>query len=144
MDDIDPSTLPLLDAHDTYISASFHYASQFDCVAIAYYNRGEPSYSPNCNAVEWWGREQNEIHTYGGMPILTAPNPAEAICFLAVKDSPFEKTLPVTITLSDSYKKLGEKITSSDPVIWKCYQLPEDFSECRLRDAYNPFPAWAI
>jgi hypothetical protein len=143
MDDLDPSTLPMLDLHDTFVSASYHYVSRFDCVGIKYYTRGEPSFSADCTGVEWYNREQTQVHSYGGMPILTAPNPAGAICFLAVKNSPTEKSLPVTITITDSFNTKVDPIVSSDPVIERCFALPEDFSECRLRDAYNPFPEWA-
>lgn len=142
MDDIDPATLPVLNLHDTYVSAAFKYASQFDCVAIAYYTRGEPSFDKDCTAAEWWGREQEEIHSYGGMPVLTALNPAEAICFLAVKNVPTEKSLPVEMTFTDSFGTKIPPFVSSDPVIWQCYQLPDDFSECRLRDSYDPFQTW--
>lgn len=133
MDDIDPASLPLLPLQNTYISAAFHYASEFDCVDLAYYTRGEPSFKRDCSAVEWWNRWQIEQHIYGGMPVLTVLNPAQAICVLAVKNSPSDDVLPVTITLTDSYGTVGDTIVSSDPVIRKCYQLPEDFSECRVR-----------
>jgi hypothetical protein len=133
MDDIDPSTLKVLPLKNTYVSAAFRYASEFDCVDLAYYTRGEPSFDKGCIAAEWWNRIQTEQHTYGGMPVLTAQDPAQAICVLAVKNSPGETTLPVTITLTDSHGNVGDTIVSSDPVIRQCYQLPEDFSECRVR-----------
>jgi hypothetical protein len=142
MDSIDPSTLPLLNLHDTYISAEFHYASEFDCVDLAYYTRGEPSFDKDCIEVEWWGREQTEMHTYGGMPVLTAPNPAGAICVLAVKNSQADTYMPVQIKLTDSFNNVGAVIVSKEPVIQQCYQLPEDFSECRLRSSYDPFLKW--
>jgi hypothetical protein len=142
MDDIDPETLPMLDLKNTYIHADFRYDSQFDCVYLAYYTRGEASFSRDCQAVEYYNRGQEAIKSYGGMPQLTASNPAGAICIGAVKNTPKETTLPVTITLTDSHGNVGDTIVSSDPVIVRCYQLPDDFSECRLRDVYMPYMAW--
>ena len=142
MDDIDPKTLPLLDLKDTFISASFHYISEPDCVAIAYYSRGEASYNAHCTAVEYYNREQQKVLGYGGIRTLTAYNPAEAFCVLHVKNSPTETTLPVTITITDSKGTSVPSIVSSDPVIWECYRLPEDWSGCRLRDVYMPYMAW--
>lgn len=142
MDGIDPSTLTEIGLDDTYISASFKYASQFDCVALAYYTRGEPSFSKNCKAVEFFNRKQDEVHSYGGMPILTALDPAQAICVLAVKNSPSDTTLPVTITLTDSFGNVGDVITSPEPVIKKCYSIPDVFDECRMAGVYLPFSPW--
>jgi len=142
MDSIDPSTLPMLNLKNTYVSAAFHYTSQFDCVDLAYYTKGEPSFDSHCTEVEWYNRVQEEIHSYGGMPILTALNPAQAICVLAVKNSPAETTLPVTITLTDSHGNVGDVLVSSNPVIRQCYRLPEDFSECRLRGGFSLHMPW--
>jgi hypothetical protein len=142
MDDIDPSTLPMLNLHDTYISASFKYSSQFDCVDLAFYTRGEPSYNAICSEVEYWNSEQTEVHSYGSLPILYAPDPSKAICILAVKNTPGETTLPVEITLTDSFGTKIPSIVSSDPVISKCYQLPDDFDSCRMRNTYVQFSPW--
>jgi hypothetical protein len=132
MDSIDPATLPLLPLKNTWVQAKVSYASELDCAYLAYYTRGEPSFSEDCHTVDWWGREQARIIAYGGMPILTAPNPAQAICVGLVKNSP-ETSLPVTVTLTDSHGNVGAIFTSYNQVIRECYQLPEDFSECRLR-----------
>lgn len=142
MDDIDPSTLPLLDLKNTYISAAFHYVSQFDCVYMAYYTRGEPSFNQHCTAVEYYNREQEVVYSHGGMPVLTAMNPAGAVCVAAVKNSAAESTLPVTITLTDSHGTTVDSIVSSDPVIVQCYRLPDDFNECRLRDSFLQAMSW--
>jgi PKD repeat protein len=142
MDDIDPETLPVLPLKNTYIHADFKYASQFDCVYLAYYTRGEPSFSRDCTAVEYFNRGQEAIKSYGGMPQLTAWDPTGAICVGAVKNSQSENTLSVTITLTDSHGNVGDIIVSPDPVIIQCYQIPDDFSECRLRDVYMPCLAW--
>lgn len=142
MDDIDPSTLPLLDLKNTYISSAFHYVSQFDCVYMAYYTRGEPSFNQHCTAVEYYNREQAVIYSHGGMPILTAMNPAGAVCVAAVKNSAAESTLPVTITLTDSHGTTVDSIVSYDPIIVQCYRLPDDFNECRLRDSFLQAMSW--
>jgi hypothetical protein len=133
MDDIDPDTLPMLPLKNTYIHADFQYDSQFDCVYLAYYTRGEPSFSRDCAAVQYYNRGQEAIKSYGGMPSLTASDPAGALCVGMVKNSQSENTLPVTITMTDSHGSVGDTIVSSDPIIQRCYQLPEDFSECRVR-----------
>jgi hypothetical protein len=110
-----------------------HYVSETDCAGMASFSRGEPSYSKDCTAVEWYNREEVMDIQYGGMPNARLNNPAGAVCFFVVKNSPKENTLPVFATATDSHYTTVPVLSGTAPVIIQCYRLPEGFSECRLR-----------
>jgi hypothetical protein len=134
LDDVDPSTLPILPLKNTLVRfTAIIPQGYYDCVGIAWKGNGEVSYSTIGGKphIEYYNFQQIKAAMSGSYCVVDAKLPVEVVRVIAVKDEMTDKSIVGHITITDSHGNVGFDLNTADVVYDEMFALPPDYQGWR-------------
>jgi hypothetical protein len=133
LDDVDASTLPVLPLKNTLVRfTAIIPQGTYDCVGIAWYGNGEPSYSTLKGKphIEYYNFQQLKTAMAGSYCVVDAKLPVKVVRLIAIKDEMTDPSIVGRLAVTDSHGNIGLEVSTNENYD-EMFALPPDYQGWR-------------